>query len=66
MIAMRTESGRNKFGVAYYDVITKIDQLSMEWLETESKRTGLSPESIATAMVRRMCSEKMRVGVTDK
>ena len=44
----------------------KLDKESLLWLESESKRTGIPLNSIASAVIRRACYERVPVGAPDR
>ncbi len=43
----------------------RIDEESFAWLESESKRTGIGIDAIASAVMRRACFEGKPVGAPD-
>lgn len=56
-----TPSGKNPFGVPYYDLTIKLDEPAFAWLEKEAKRTGLSIETVAAALLRTSCYEEKQI-----
>ena len=43
-------------------LVISLDEESLSWLESESERTGISLDSIASAVMRRACYEQVPVG----
>lgn len=43
-----------------------VDAGTLDWLERESARTGISIEKIASAMLRKACSETPALGAPSK
>ena len=44
----------------------RVDAGTLDWLERESARTGISIEKIASAMLRKACSDIPALGVPSK
>lgn len=58
--AAARESGNDAFDAA--EIRFLVDAETLGWLERESARTGISLEKVASAMLRKACSETPALG----
>lgn len=53
----------NAYGVPYDEVVLRLDKATIDYVEEEAKRCGLSPAIVATAFLRAACKEGRRMSI---
>ncbi len=57
------EQNTNAYGIPYDDVVLRLDEPTLEYLEEEARRCGLSPAIVAASFLRNACKEGKRMNI---
>ncbi len=53
----------NAYGVPYEEVVLRLDKPTLDYIEREAERCGLSPAVVATSFLRSSCKDGKRMNV---